>query len=363
MTLRTNRNMHEATHAAQGLARLASVLAMAVVASLVPRCGDAAGSKDDRDDGRHCSATARALFEACGSEAEANRATAGAICINEFDKAERAACVAEARASRGEGDRLCRAQLKARRDACKLLGEERYDPDFDPALFDDDFGAPTNPNPYFPLQIGNQWEFRGGSESVTVEVLNQTKKIEGLTCIVVRDRVLNDGELIEDTNDWFAQAKDGNTWYCGEEVKSFETFAGDKPMAPELVTIDGSFKEGRDGDKAGIISLASPQEGDVYLEEFSLGNAEDFAEVRSTTYSFGSDPTLDELVPRPLAELLCSGDCVVTENHSLLEPGIFERKYYATGIGVFLEVTPVTGEVLQLVGCNLDPRCSALPVP
>ena len=38
-----------------------------------------------------------------------------------------------------------------------------------------------------------------------------------------------------------------------------------------------------------------------------------------------------------------------------------ERKYYAPGIGVFLETAPQTGEVVRLVKCNVDPRCALLP--
>jgi hypothetical protein len=162
-----------------------------------------------------------------------------------------------------------------------------------------------------------------------VEVLNQTKLIAEVRCIVVRDQVTVNSDLIEDTDDWFAQNKDGNVWYCGEEVKDFESFEGDNPRRPELVSIDGSFKAGRDGDKPGIIFQASPTPGQVYLEEFSLGNAEDVTEVLSTTYTFGSNPELDQFVPQPLVERFCSGDCVVTKNFSLLEPGVFARKYYS----------------------------------
>ena len=119
------------------------------------------------------------------------------------------------------------------------------------------------------------------------------------------------------------------------------------------------------GDKPGIIFLASPRQGDVYLEEFSLANAEDVTQILSTTYAYGKNAELDRLVPRRLAERFCAGDCVVTKNFSLLEPGIFSRKYYARGIGVFLEVEtdPETETVSQLVDCNFDPRCSALPTP
>lgn len=328
----------------------------------VPARSPAAVNASQVAEGPPCSATADALFRACGSGVEDDRWIAEAICINVSDDAARAQCSADADASRAEGGQLCDAQLAGRRDACLSLGEHRYDPDFDPDSFDDDFTSLTRPNPYFPLAIGNRWEYRGGGEVDAVEVVHQTKLIDDVTCIVVTDRVTEDGDLREATDDWYAQAKNGAVWYCGEEVRDFETFEGDDPRKPELVSNDGSFKAGRDDDKAGIIFQASPAKGQVYVEEFSLGNAEDVTEVLSTTYSFGHDAELDGSVPRQLAELLCADDCVVTRNFSLLEPGLFAHKYYARGIGVFLEVES-TGEVIQLVSCNFDPRCATLPTP
>lgn len=310
-----------------------------------------------------CSATAKALLRACGFEVQDDWWVASARCINVSEAEERAECYRDAAQERREGDRLCRQQLEGRIDACGLLGQGRYDPDFDPELFDEDFEDLTNPNPYYPLAIGNRWEYRSGNETNTIEVLDRTKLIDEVTCVVVRDQVFRRGKLHEDTDDWFAQAKDGDVWYCGEEVKDYESFGGDEPELPELVSIEGSFKAGRDLDKPGIIFLAAPEVGDVYIEEFSLGNAEDVTEILSTTYSFGDDPELDELVPQALAEALCNGDCVVTRNFSLLEPGIFARKYYAPGIGVFLEIESEDEVVVQLTGCNFDPRCATLPAP
>ncbi|MGH8652638.1 MAG: hypothetical protein ACREYE_10925 [Gammaproteobacteria bacterium] len=194
--------------------------------------------------------------------------------------------------------------------------------------------------------------------------MEETKLIAGVTCIVVQDKVTSDGDLAEDTDDWFAQAKNGDVYYCGEEVKDFETFDEDDPRLPELVSIDGSFKQGRAGDKGGIFFRASPTQGEVYRQEFSAGNAEDVAEVLSATYPFGNDDQLDQFVPQKLAELLCSGgDCVVTKEFAAHEPGVFARKYYAPGIGFFLEVKPDTGEVVQLVNCSFDDRCKDLPQP
>ena len=83
----------------------------------------------------------------------------------------------------------------------------------------------------------------------------------------------------------------------------------------------------------------------------------------SAGYSFGSNRELDQLVPRDLALRMCQRDCVVTKNYSLLEPGVVALKYYARGIGFFLETKPDEGVALQLVDCNFDPRCVALPAP
>jgi hypothetical protein len=315
--------------------------------------------------GKFCSATAQAAFLACGNDVLDDYWIAVGICINESDGSDRRDCLREAKHGRSEGNQECSDQLEARHEACADLGEHRYDPLFEPALFERNFANIANPNRYFPLAIGSHWEFLSEDESTHVTILNETKLIDDVRCVVSRDEVRDreSGALIESTNDWFAQAKDSTVWYCGEETSSFETFKGDRPMKPERVSIDGSFKAGRDGDKPGIIFQANPAVGQFYVEEFSLGNAEDATEILSVNYSFGKDPTLDELVPRRLANLLCKGDCIVTRNFSQLEPGVFERKYYAPGVGVFLEVEPESGEVVRLVKCNVDPRCASLPQP
>ena len=360
----TRREVFAAFDVSRSCTGLASILLMVGVFCLIP-CSAVADDHEDNDhsrQGQFCSATAQAVFRGCGHTVQNDYWIAFAVCLNISDATQRTQCFANAKAARHDGNQLCDAQLAGRRDACTALGEGRYDPDVSPASFDDDFTQLTHPNPYFPLQIGNRWEYRGGTQINTVEILDQTKLIAGVRCIVARDIVLDEGRLAEHTDDWYAQAKDGNVWYFGEEVKDFETFPGDKPRRPELVDNHGSFKAGRRGDKPGIIFLAAPTPGDVYIEEFSLGNAEDVTEILSTTYAFGHDATLDHLVPKQLAERLCSGDCVVTKNFSLLEPGIFARKYYAKGIGVFLEVES-TEEVSQLVNCNFDARCAGLPTP
>ena len=41
----------------------------------------------------------------------------------------------------------------------------------------------------------------------------------GVTSVVVRVTEWINGELVEDTFDWYAQDNDGNVWYFGEELQ------------------------------------------------------------------------------------------------------------------------------------------------
>jgi hypothetical protein len=312
----------------------------------------------------YCSATARLQLQACRAETWDDSASAAAICLNESDAADRAECSADAQEARDEQAQGCEDSYDSRIELCGEFGESRYDPDFDEANFVSDFVNPGVQSPYLPLTIGNTWDFASnGGEETHIEVLSDTKLIDDVTCLVVRDQVSEDGELKEDTDDWIALALNGDLWYCGEEVKDYERFDGDQPMNPELVAIDGSFKVGRDGDKPGVLVPANPTQGLFYRQEYSIGNAEDVAEVLATDYVYGNDPELDQGVPKALADHLCGAGCFVTREYTPIEPDVFERKYTAPGIGVFLETNLDTGEVNRLVGCNYDARCATLPQP
>ena len=43
--------------------------------------------------------------------------------------------------------------------------------------------------------------------------------ILGVPCTVVRDTVSSNGKPIEHTFDWYAQDKQGNVWYMGEDAR------------------------------------------------------------------------------------------------------------------------------------------------
>ena len=333
-------------------AGLLAVLALLLLPAQVANAGSNA---------KYCTQTAGLVRRACGLETDDSYLRTVAACININDAAKRRGCMADARTTHHDSAQLCADQKASRLQICAALGEDRYDPDFTQARFESDYQHLSNPNPYMPLTIGNRWEYRGGVENIKIEIQNRTKAIDGVNCIVQRDQVFTSGILTEDTFDWFAQGLDGSVWYCGEQVNEYETFAGDKPVALELVSIDGSFKAGRDFARPGIVFLANPLPGVTYREEASLANAEDVSRIASNSYRYGQDADLDRLVPKALAQLLCRGDCIVTYAFSAMAPGVVERKYYSPGIGLILETVVETGEVIKLVGCNFDPRCGSLP--
>ncbi|MCL4791895.1 MAG: hypothetical protein KJ040_07570 [Gammaproteobacteria bacterium] len=280
---------------------------------------------------RTCSRTAAAAFSACLYEVLDDFWIDNGKCKNHADPDERADCLSDIRSAPREGHRECRAQKNARVDLCNELGEAPYDPPFEPAMFVNpaDIGGSVAPNPWLPIIAGQTRIYEDGEETVTVTVTGDIKTISGVPCAVVRDIVEEDGEVIEDTQDWFAQDLLGNVWYCGEAVQDFED--------GELVSLDGSFKAGVDGAKPGILMKAAPAVGDVYRQEFDLGNAEDAAEVLS----------LNGTATTPAAS--CSGTCIITRDFTPLEPEVLEHKYYAPGIGLILEVKPGTDERLELV--------------
>lgn len=361
MTIRTAAELAQRAHRLRVLLAGTGLLAVLSLYLTPASAGDAA--RRVASGAKYCTQTANLVRRACGLEADDSYLRAVAACINFNDIAKRQACTADARSAHHDSVLLCTNQKASRLQICAAVGEDRYDPDFTQARFETDYRNLSHPNRYMPLAIGNRWEYSGSGESVKIEILNRTKTIDGVKCIVQRDQVSKDGFIAEDTNDWFAQALDGSVWYCGEEVKDYETFATDRPVSPELVSIDGSFKVDRDLARPGIIFLANPQPGVTYREEVSLANAEDVSQIVSTTYRYGEDPELDRFVPPALVQLLCHGDCVVANAYTAMAPDVIERKYYAPGIGFILQTVPTTGDTVQLVGCNFDSRCGSLPPP
>jgi hypothetical protein len=179
-------------------------------------------------------------------------------------------------------------------------------------------------NPYWPMKPGSRWVFRetdaeGSASRVVVTVLDKTKTIaNGVEARIVHDQLTEDGEVKEDTYDWYAQDADGNLWYLGEDTTEYEN---GRPKTKE-----GSWEAGVEGALPGIIMPASPQVGMTYREEYYKGHAEDGASIIST----------DALAKVPYGRF---DHGVQTRNFSGIEPDVIEEKIYAQGVGVVLEIT------------------------
>jgi hypothetical protein len=170
---------------------------------------------------------------------------------------------------------------------------------------------------------GTRWTYRetdqeGAELQVVVTVTEQTKQIaNGITARVVRDTVTEDGKLVEDTFDWYAQDEQGNIWYMGEDTAEFEN--------GEIKTKSGSFEAGVDGALPGIIMPGDPQPGMQYRQEYYKGEAEDNGEILST----------QEMAEVPYGQF---DNALLTKDTITIEPNVLEYKLYAPRVGPVLVV-------------------------
>jgi hypothetical protein len=273
-----------------------------------------------------CQLTANAVLKSCRRAAQSDYWVALAKCDNLRDPAAQD-CRRQASADLKDARQSCREQNTVRLAACGRLGEGPYDPVIDPSNF-----VPQIDNPYFPLTPGTTFIYEGqttqGFEHDEFAVTHNTRVILGVTCVEVHDAVTLDGELSEDTLDWFAQDTEGNVWYFGENTHELEDGL--------ITTIEGTFMAGVDGDKPGVIMKAHPAIGDFYRQEFSLANAEDFAETVSLT----------ETVTVPAGTF---HNCLKSKETTPLEPDLLEYKFYAPGVGNVLTIDARTGDREELV--------------
>lgn len=210
---------------------------------------------------------------------------------------------------------------------CMAMGarDDAYAPAINPANF-----QAVVDNPYFPLIPGTRMkviEKKGDevSENI-VAVTHDTKTILGVPCTVVHDTVSQNGAIEEETYDWYAQDKQGNVWYFGENTLAH------KPGGH--TSNEGSWEAGVGGAQPGIVMPAVFKVGEAYRQEYLAGHAEDMGKVMSA----------NESVTVPAGAY---SNCVRTDEWSMLESGT-EKKWYCKGIGFVREVT-TAGEVVELV--------------
>jgi hypothetical protein len=183
-------------------------------------------------------------------------------------------------------------------------------------------------NPWFPLRPGTTLVYRGVKDGKpsrdVVHVTGQTRRIAGVTCTAVSDRLYLNGRLEERTTDYYAQDKAGNVWYFGEATAELDAHG-------KVKTREGSWLAGVNGARPGIFMPAHPRVGYSARQEFYKGHAEDHFRVLS----------LSAHVRTPGAS---SSHALLTKEWTPLEPSVLDHKYYVRGIGTVLEQTVKGGD-------------------
>ncbi len=222
------------------------------------------------------------------------------------------------------------------------------------------FSEPTKiDNTCYPMQPGTQLVYEGYTEEengdrvahrVVFTVTDLTKVINGVQSVILWDRDFADGELEETELAFFAQDDDRNVWQMGEYPEAYE----DGKLVEALAWIPGIL-----GAEAGIIMQADPQPGRPSYSE-GWGPAVDWADRGQVTQT-------------GVSTTVAAGafdDVVVIKEYSDDEPGAFQLKYYAPGVGVIrvgwggTDDTKETLELTQIVHLDaaglVDIRAQAL---
>ncbi|HJS47434.1 MAG TPA: hypothetical protein VJ773_05550 [Gemmatimonadales bacterium] len=134
-------------------------------------------------------------------------------------------------------------------------------------------------NPWFPIVVGQQWEYEGEDDGafveLTITVLAQTEVVAGITTRVVHEHEVEDGVVLEDSWNYFAQAADGTVCYFGEAVDIYHPDGS--------VTHEGAWRADDGPDFApGIMMPADPQVGDRFQMEVAPEIAEDEGRIVGT---------------------------------------------------------------------------------
>jgi len=174
--------------------------------------------------------------------------------------------------------------------------------------------VPTGRNPYFILEPGYTLVLEGGDARLTITVLNETKKVDGVETRVVEERETKGGQLIEVARNYFAISKRTNdVFYFGEDVDMYKD--------GRLVNHDGTWLSGVNGSKFGLIMPGRPLLNARYYQEVAPKVAMDRATIVSVS----------ETVKTPAGEFT---NCLKVEETTPLERFVTEYKYYAPGIGM-----------------------------
>lgn len=214
-----------------------------------------------------------------------------------------------------------------------------YEP-FNPGTF----ARPTTiDNEWFPMQPGTQYVYEGFTEEDGEQILHKvvftitdlTKVVEGIRTVVIWDRDYSADVLGETELALFAQDDLGNIWHFGQYPEVYE---------------EGKFIEA----PAWIAGIEDARPGITLKAEPKLGGGS-YSQGWGPAVSWTDRAQVAQVGQEVCVPLGCYKDVIVTEEFSREEPGAFQLKYYARGVGnikVGWKGADATKESLELVAIN-----------
>ncbi|WP_282604579.1 PEP-CTERM sorting domain-containing protein [Pelagibius sp. Alg239-R121] len=199
-------------------------------------------------------------------------------------------------------------------------------PDFDAATF---LPGTAIDNTYFPI-LGKKTRFFEGEKEEDGETIverfeltpfGKGPTILGVETTILLDRAYEDGMIVEETFDFYAQDIIGNVWYFGEDVTNFVYDDDGNLIGTNSAS---SWRAGVNGAFPGFIMPADLTIGFNYYQEFA---AADEALDQATTISLGGIIDLDIGAFENVLQVFETSE---------LSPDAREFKYYAPGLGLVL---------------------------
>lgn len=179
-------------------------------------------------------------------------------------------------------------------------------------------------NWFFPLSSVRTTEFAGTSHDTGGEIiktwtvkrrLERTDTVAGIAVAILEVKEYHDGELVEYSEDYFAQHRGGSVWSFGERVRDYED--------GRVVGRDGQWLAGEGKTKPGLYMPASPAVG------------QEFEQVRAS----GVDADRSKVVQLDVEVTVPAGKftgCMKTEDVAPLDR-MTDFKFYCPWVGLVRE--------------------------
>jgi hypothetical protein len=199
-------------------------------------------------------------------------------------------------------------------------------------------------NAYHPFVPGRVKTFEGAQGALDLQVvdsyLSETRVFQWgggpVECRTLEEKEIEDGELLEISHNFFAQAEDGSVYYFGEVVDIYENGVVVGHGGSWLVggpTLPGDPPETATAQDPTVYMPAHPEQGDVFKPEDLMPFVDESDEVVK----------VDKSVKVPAGKFK---DCIQILESSQLSAGT-ETKWYAPDLGVIKGKEK--GETLVLV--------------